>query len=299
MMGLLFFYFVADAEAWSTTDPADIPAYTGPQHHILRFAAALFVMILMALAQYLFQVLYYQRYVENKMTQFVDLCSLSNISVFIMSHPLFGFYIHGRSVHGRADTDMWEMNSQLRKEEEDLTGRRGLLPEDDRQTFEMHLAPKLRDDYDRIMADFATAPQRGMHSKRTRGCSDQSIHTHAKIARMLSTFLDHAYRNLDYCVKDKLFMERLLGNLPQVMEQSIFYSDHGHSFDAVLFFGNEFALFAFESVLFGIIDYGSDGNVILAIVLTWVIQFILRHVRNVGSKKNLARKTLVDERFLI
>lgn len=51
------------------------------------------------------------------MQQFVDLCSMSNISVFIMSNAQFGFYIHGRSVHGKADADMQEICEMMKREE--------------------------------------------------------------------------------------------------------------------------------------------------------------------------------------
>lgn len=34
-----------------------------------------------------------------------------------MSHLQFGYYIHGKSVHGHADTDMKEMFEQLKREE--------------------------------------------------------------------------------------------------------------------------------------------------------------------------------------
>lgn len=42
---------------------------------------------------------------------------MSNISVFIMSHTQYGHYIHGRSVHGKADTNMREMFEFMKKEE--------------------------------------------------------------------------------------------------------------------------------------------------------------------------------------
>ena len=66
--------------------------------------------------QRLFVFLIYERFFEHKIRQFVDLCSVSNVSVFVMSRRLYGFYIHGRSVHGHADTDMREMNLNLLKE---------------------------------------------------------------------------------------------------------------------------------------------------------------------------------------
>jgi len=39
------------------------------------------------------------------------------VSVFILTQLHFGYYIHGRSVYGNADTDMHNMNIMLKKEE--------------------------------------------------------------------------------------------------------------------------------------------------------------------------------------
>ena len=35
----------------------------------------------------------------------------------VLANRHFGYYIHGRSVHGRADTDMMDMNQMLKREE--------------------------------------------------------------------------------------------------------------------------------------------------------------------------------------
>lgn len=70
-----------------------------------------------SLLQRLYVFLIYERFFEHKIRQFVDLCSVSNVSVFIMTRKLFGFYVHGRSVHGHADTNMRGMNINLHKEQ--------------------------------------------------------------------------------------------------------------------------------------------------------------------------------------
>lgn len=36
--------------------------------------------------------------------------------MLLLSHRCFGYYIHGRSVHGHADTNMEEMNINLKRE---------------------------------------------------------------------------------------------------------------------------------------------------------------------------------------
>jgi len=61
--------------------------------------------------------LIYERFFQHQIQQFVDLCSTANISVFILDTDLFGYYIHGRSVHGRADTGLREMHENFCREE--------------------------------------------------------------------------------------------------------------------------------------------------------------------------------------
>ena len=39
---------------------------------------------------------FYERYIANSIQQFIDLCSVANISVFVMTHENYGFYLHGR-----------------------------------------------------------------------------------------------------------------------------------------------------------------------------------------------------------
>ena len=70
-----------------------------------------------AFPQFLFVSLIYERFFQHPIQQFVDLCSLANISVFILETDLYGYYIHGRSVHGRADTGLREMHLNFVREE--------------------------------------------------------------------------------------------------------------------------------------------------------------------------------------
>lgn len=43
--------------------------------------------------------------------------------MLLLSHRCFGYYIHGRSVHGHADTNMEEMNNHLKREAVSAEGR--------------------------------------------------------------------------------------------------------------------------------------------------------------------------------
>ncbi|OWK61420.1 Meckelin [Lonchura striata] len=151
--------------------------------------------------------------------------AILQISVFLLSHNCFGHYIHGRSVHGHADTNMEEMNMNLKRE---------------------------------------------------------AVH-----------------KEMDYIVKDKLLLERILGmEFMEPIEKSIFYNDEGHSFTDVLYYGNETTLLIFDILFFSVVDLASQSFV-LAAILTYLQQEIFRFIRNTLGQKNLASKTLVDQRFLI
>lgn len=89
--------------------------------------ASLIYLNFIGIAQSLIYALVYSRFVEDKLGQFVDFCSISNISMFIMTHSQYGYYVHGRSPHGNADASMQKMTEALVREENDLTAKRGYL----------------------------------------------------------------------------------------------------------------------------------------------------------------------------
>ncbi|KPP60114.1 meckelin-like [Scleropages formosus] len=224
---------------------------------------------------------------------------LLQISVLLLSHRCFGYYIHGRSVHGHADTNMEEMNSNLKREAENLCGQRGLLPNTDIQTFQISITNKLRQQYDRILEPLTrrNAPSRLIDA--SANPFEQNTKAYHTMNKFLSAFIDHAHRDLDYIVKDKLAFERLVGmEFMEAIDRSIFYNDESHSFSDVLYYGNEATLLIFDTLFFCIVDLCSQ-NFVLAAVLTYLQQQVFQLIRNIFGRRNLASKTLVDKRFLI
>lgn len=66
---------------------------------------------------WMLQSLIWNRFIDTAVQNFVDLCSLCNVSVVIMTHEQFGYYIHGRTVHGHGDMNLKEMHQCLKREE--------------------------------------------------------------------------------------------------------------------------------------------------------------------------------------
>ncbi|KAL0985354.1 hypothetical protein UPYG_G00155850 [Umbra pygmaea] len=305
IMAVLFLLEVVGFSSLALQDPwSDLQrspqSYSPPYSLVLRYGLAASLWICIGLLQMVFFTVFYERFVEDKIRQFVDLCSISNMSVLILSHRCFGYYIHGRSVHGHADTNMEEMNLNLKREAESLCGQRGLIPNTDTQTFQISITSQLRQQYDRILEPLS---RRSGPSRLVDAASghpfDQSTRAYNTMNRFLGSIIDHAHRDMEYVVRDKLFFERVMGmEFMEPMDKSIFYNDDSHSFSDVLFYGNEATLLIFDTLFFCVVDLGAQ-SFILAAILTYAQQLIFRLIRNTIGQKNLANKTLVDQRFLI
>ncbi|PSN51036.1 hypothetical protein C0J52_15421 [Blattella germanica] len=299
---------VIGIENWAVADPdlhTTPPAYmdNSPPNVVCRFAVGVCVYLSIYFAQWLFIVAIYERYIKNVIQEFEDICSVANISVFILELENFGYYIHGRSAHGFADTDMQTMLSQLQREEEDLCGHRGLLPGTDQQTFLMAIPMQLRSYYRKVMAPLSSrlsmAGAGGLRTKVLSGNMDRSIYAYHNMNKFLAAFLEHALKDLDYDVREKTFVESLLDiEFTEIFDKGVLYADTGHSFDNVLFYGNEFTLATFDIILFCFVEV-LFHDFLLAAVVTAFCAKILVIVRRVGGRTNLAKKTLIDERFLV
>ncbi|XP_062997491.1 meckelin-like [Elgaria multicarinata webbii] len=271
-------------------------AYHAPWSLILRFGIAASVWLAVGIVQVVFSVVLYERFVEDKIHQFVDLCSLSNVSVFILMHRCYGFYIHGRSVHGRADVGMETMHSYLRKEEENLCPLRGLVANSDIQTFEVLLTDRMRALYDRINLSLMENP-RGIRARAD--LHELRLKSYYALNRFLVSFFEHRNQDMDYVVKDKFFLERIMDiEFQGPGDLSILYNDDGALFSRTLFYNHELLLLLFETLVFSAVDLGAQ-DFVLATIVTFVVQKLVRMLRNALGRRNLADKTLVEKQFLI
>lgn len=64
-------------------------------------------------------------------------------------------------MHGRSDTSLHELYEQFQREEDNLCGKRGLEPNSDRQTFEMALSVRFRNEYSKILQPLLTRDVQG------------------------------------------------------------------------------------------------------------------------------------------
>lgn len=184
-----------------------------------RMAVATLVYMALVAFQLIFKMVLYERYFKNKVREFVDVCSVSNISVFAWVNKKYGYYIHGRSPHGYADVNMQEMHDLLTREENDLCSKRGLIPNTDQQTFQMSLPISLYEHIQRMRSALdpysSSGRRRSQSLKSFSGfiqnvVSDKIVPTYLILNKFLSGFIDHNYKEFDYTVKDKSILESIL-----------------------------------------------------------------------------------------
>jgi meckelin len=82
-----------------------------------------------------------------------------------------------------------------------------------------------------------------------------------------------ALKDVDYVVSEKNFFEKVFdcemySNISD--SKGVFYFDNGHSFDKVLFYGNENSIFGFEYLLFIFLLFAT-GNFLIAILSIGIV----------------------------
>lgn len=119
----------------------------------LAFRALILTLIYLILAccQVLYKKYLYEPLIQDAIYEFVDLCSVANVSLFSMMFPRYGYYVHGRNANGSSDCGLSEINALLEREERDLCSMRGLESNSDQQTFVLVLPRIINDHYRRLL----------------------------------------------------------------------------------------------------------------------------------------------------
>jgi meckelin len=127
---------------------------------VLKFFLSAFIFLCILAVQYFLEIL--NSYANSlKFQEFVDLCSVSNISVLIMDQHFHGFYIHGKAPWGRSDLTMSELKAELDAEGDGSKRARGIVQDPNKlrnmslvrgeiQTYEIYFPAQLREEYDNL-----------------------------------------------------------------------------------------------------------------------------------------------------
>ncbi|KAI1718517.1 meckelin (Transmembrane protein 67) domain-containing protein [Ditylenchus destructor] len=300
---LEFFSFGDYAKIQPGLDRYNQPAEFS-ESRMSRFAIDISFYALIALTQWLVQVLIIEK-IADPFHNFMDLCSVANISVLAMSHPLRGYYIHGRSVHGLADTNMFEMNTFLQREKENLCGLRGLESASELQTFIVHMPRGFRDRLDQLTMTLRTSMhavnlRQSGHTDRTTAKIENTAKVYSEINQFLKDVVDHVDPNCDYTISDARLIEEVVGlELTDTTKVGNFVRDPSEmAYSMAFLYGNEWAHMSFEMLLFCLLDLFTHSR-ILAAAVTYAFSAIARKGAKIFFTNNLIKSSLVDHRFLI
>ena len=329
LIGLLFLLQGLGLERSATLVPSGPGSAGVPPHTLLRFALASSLLLALSLAQFAFRYVIWERFVKDRIWQFVDLLAVTNVSCLLLEERHFGFYLHGRSVHDHADADMLQLNANLKREEEGLEMLRGFRQESTVQTFEVYLSPKVRQAYDRAFAGLAESTYTTGRDGRRRGppsggagasanprrrgfraAPEEGVARHRELNRFLMAFLGTPTSassdsgGLDGGrpeVRKKTYWENLLGMPPEMgyaPDRSVFLEDSAGRFKRLLLAGREYDMVLLSVLTYALIDMATT-NTYIAIFTTYAMDVAVRTVRAEIATRNIAAKTLLDDRFLL
>jgi len=280
-----------------------------PPHMLLRFALSTFLIMIIAFGQWLIRWVFWDRFIKDRVWQFVDLLTVTNISCLLLEERFYGYYLHGRSVHAHAEADMLQLNLNLKREEDGLVAKRGLKPESDVQTFLVYLARGVRDKYDSAFAggggyhmpqsrkvDRRTGRRRGFQAS-----PEDALRRHSDVNAFLIDFVSNNLDRNKIEVRPKLYIEKLLGMPPEMTDNSstsLFLEDPDGGFKKVLLAGHEYNLTLLNILTYGLFDM-IYTNTFVSIFATYGIDLLFRLLRNELSLRNISFKTLIDSRFLL
>lgn len=114
---LFWFVFFIKALGWeylAEANPEMNPQdnYLIPVNYVLKFFLSAFLFLCIMGAQYIVEAV--NSYFSSlKFQDFMDLCSVTNISLLVMDEYFHGYYIHGKSPGGRADLTLSDLKKVI------------------------------------------------------------------------------------------------------------------------------------------------------------------------------------------
>uniref|UniRef100_A0AC35TMU8 GpcrRhopsn4 domain-containing protein n=1 Tax=Rhabditophanes sp. KR3021 TaxID=114890 RepID=A0AC35TMU8_9BILA len=187
--------------------------------------------------------------IEDPFRNFVDLCSIANISIITLTHALHGYYIHGRSPHGYADTNMGEINKFLQMEKNNQSGYRGIDGQNDLQTYIFTFPNTFRDKWNRVMntlREVTVAQSKSRNNNAVTTKIDNNVKIYEDLNNFLKTVISHGDFGCDYEITTpKVFEDFLDVELADTTLKGLLYKDESEvAYTQVFVYGNEFILYS-------------------------------------------------------
>ena len=292
--------------------------YYGRVNYILRLFISTCIIFSALIIQYVI-VRLLQNWIPLKKQEFIDLCFVSNISVFILDEKLHGFYIHGQNPANKADVNLNELLNYLNNAENIINPELD-NNDNDVKSYVMYISYPMRTIYDGlfyIQNEALLAQNQGMDlqkfiKERKLGSIFKYLpEIEEKNFNMLSSYMnnqlrnkmDNVFKNKNVYIREKTFLQNILelpANNTQInitnAEEIILYKDEGLKFDDVFFSGMEWEWMMMDMFIY---QFWTRilHNCEIGILLTYVCDYFLYYIRAYLGEKNVSKKSVIDERF--
>eukprot|EP01063_Lacrimia_lanifica_P025267 TRINITY_DN3303_c0_g1_i4.p1 TRINITY_DN3303_c0_g1~~TRINITY_DN3303_c0_g1_i4.p1 ORF type:complete len:1007 (+),score=286.82 TRINITY_DN3303_c0_g1_i4:101-3121(+) len=275
-------------------------------HPILRIGLSVLIWYGLMVVLWIYEVgVYHRFFAEDTVCELVNLLSLSNVSMFCLLERRWGYYIHGKSVHQFCEANVREFQEMLRREELGAIPMRGLTGQSDAQTYELVVDDAL----ERQLWSISQAERVPTQTTRPKRCYEYFMGRSDRmllsaqcllVLQDLNRYLQSTVtKNADE-VRVPSQVHRALGAPPAALQAvpTSFYLADDRAWYRVTLYYLEFALSNLALLFFIALDYRFD-NIFASMSAAFVLVYGIQVVRRVCGSTNLARKTLLDDRFFL
>lgn len=299
-----------------------------PEHFILKYFMTSFVILLVGLGYTLVRYVISSDmffYFPLKTTEFVDLCTISNISILILDDDFHGYYIYGKLPGGESDVSLEELSKKLDDEGEGNLKSRNLAPNSNSQEFEIYVSYKFRNLYNSYFnylsnskvkmnvemtedeykeekkkySDFQESLSKCTNSEKNDLISKIRLSMNLQIKEDLNNVILQPEKH----IRETTLMMRFLGMTSveitkDTRENMIFFNGSTGEYLNVLFSGIQWELYIWWLYWFLFILLISD-SVGLGVFIVFCLDLASILFKDFFSKKNIAYKSLIPESFIL
>ncbi|KAK8844985.1 Meckelin [Tritrichomonas musculus] len=286
-----------NVEFLSTPIPTPALIDTGYSFWLLRFAVSALIWLILMAIQYLWFHYIYWRFYGNPYFNFLDICSTSNLSLFIVTSAAHGYYLHGKSVQGHSDADMKKLAQALVDEEEGLVGLRGIESNSPDQVFEVYFSNEFSLQISQMHEALVNQHRHVRFRLTANEISMDSLSLYSDINNFLKMFIEGT-GDLKFSIQDPDLLQKITKIPPRIMTETIMNKIKEILYKRSLFAGVEWGLMISYLLIFCTIDMFLKSPAIAGFVV-FCVDFLITNLYERLFRVNLAKTSLLDSRFLL
>jgi hypothetical protein len=258
----------------------------------------------------------------HDLKDFVDVCSIANVSVFFMDEPYLGFYIHGQAPSRKGDWCHTLLLKKLHDEGMERGFQRGLW-DGGKQTFEFFIPPELEVPLPAGGTTSFVRALRSLYTDVVANAVTQDVTEKSRLRCGVQEIIDgmvHAVmRSMREVVQERSIRDHFLGLAPaggvSFLRLPVFYEDKDElAWSSCTAYGNglrffgvdiptgfEWQLLLFEFLAFSIVwrFVPSNESIYFGTALAFAINRMVLYIYGSRARDMLAHTMIVERKFLI